>query len=45
MEIIKANTKMIMCDKKYPKLYEFIVSIIESYMDDITLIPTSEFLV
>ena len=45
MEIIKANTKMIMCDKKYPKLYEFITSILESDMDDITLIPTSEFLV
>ena len=45
MDIIKANTKMIMFDKKYPKLYEFITSILESYMDDITLIPKSEFLV
>jgi hypothetical protein len=45
MEIIKANTKMIMCDKKYPKLYEFITSILESSINDITLIPTSEFLV
>ena len=45
MDIIKANTKMIMFDKKYPKLYEFITSILESYMDDITLIHKSEFLV
>ena len=45
MDIVKANTKIIMCDKKYPELYEFIVSIIESCMDDITLIPKSEFLI
>ena len=45
MDIIKANTKIIMCDKKYPKLYEFITSILESCMDDITLISKSEFLI
>ena len=45
MDIVKANTKIIMCDKKYPELYEFIVSIIASCMDDITLIPKSEFLI
>ena len=42
MEIVKANTKMIMCDKKYSKLYEFITNILEK--DDITLIPKSEFI-
>lgn len=45
MNIIKDNTKMIMCDKKYPKLYEFITSILESCVDDIILIPKSEFLI
>ena len=45
MDIVKANTKMIMCDKKYPKLYEFIMSILESCTYDITLIPKSEFLI
>ena len=42
MEIVKANTKIIMCDKIYPKLYEFITNILEK--DDITLIPKSKFL-
>lgn len=45
MDIVKANTKMIMCDKKYPKLYEFITSVLKSCLDDITLIPKSEFLI
>ena len=44
MEIVKVNTKIIMDDKKYPKLYEFIINILETEKDDITLIPKSEFL-
>lgn len=40
MEIIKINTKMIMYDKKFPMLYNFII---KTSKDDITLIPKKEF--
>lgn len=42
MDIYNINTKMIMHDKKYPKLYEYITSILKSGMNDITLIPEEE---
>jgi hypothetical protein len=43
MNIVKTNTKMVMHDKKFPNLYEFIMSILESNKDDITLVPKNEF--